>query len=141
MLESLSSDPLKRACKIIDCALETLKKVLGKSDSEVLSSELETYALKGSALSLVQGFLDLANYLSAIKEYHPLNYSDMILYLIQNDIVDKEYEKLAIKLVDLRNKLLFVNSGESVGDLLNFLRENLKRIEELCNSLIRACLS
>lgn len=129
---------LKRPYRMIEDAFKTLKEILEKEDSEIVQSETKTYALKGATLFLVQGLLSLANYLSIIKDHNPLNYNDLFLFLIRSGIVDKEYEGMLLRLVDIRNKLLFAHADEDTKELLSFLRGNFKQIEEIYHTLIRA---
>ncbi|GEM_PF-4546853 len=129
---------LKRPYRMIEDAFKTLKEILEKEDSEIVQSETKTYALKGATLFLVQGLLSLANYLSIIKDHNPLNYNDLFLFLIRSGIVDKEYEGMLLRLVDIRNKLLFAHADEDIKELLSFLRGNFKQIEEIYHTLIRA---
>ncbi len=129
---------LKRPYRMIEDAFKIIEGILEKEDNEIMGSEIKTYALKGATLFLVQGLLGLANYLSIVKDHNPLNYNDLFLFLIRSGIIGKEYEEMLLRLVDIRNKLLFAHADEDVEELLSFLRGNFKRIEEIYHTLIRA---
>lgn len=128
---------LKRPYRMVEEAIKIIERLLGMEDEEVLRSERRKYALKGATLFLVQGLLGLANYLSIVKDHNPLNYKDLFLFLIDSGIVDERYRDVLINLVDIRNRLLFGYAEEDSSELLGFLRENFKRIEEVYHILIR----
>ncbi len=107
-------------------AINVLKQLIDRPESELLNNPINIFALKGALIIVLQALLDLGNYLIALKEMGvPSSYEDILDILGSNRALSNDDRDKMKKLLKIREKLLHSSESISIKNLIEIVKENL----------------
>jgi len=130
-------DSLKQRYKIVEESISVAKDITGMDIEDVKKDRRLIFALRGALLFYIQGLLDIANYIVISRDMTPMNHKDIFDILLRTGMIDGSYSNILSNLILLRNKLLFVYEKIDLGEIYNFVRENLESLNEIFHLMIK----